>query len=53
MGLRLELFRAHQIRKTGQRVIEGGRENIEYLVLQRVWNYKEKIFDRKKRKRTE
>ena len=33
-----------------KRFAEGGRENVEYLVLQRIWSYKEKRFDRKRNK---
>ena len=53
IGWSLEWFRKHQIRGTWQRFTEGGRENVECLVLERIWNYKERIFGRKKRKRTE
>ena len=49
----MEWFRANQIRKTRQRFVEGGRENIEDLVLQRIWSYKEKIFDKKRNKETD
>ena len=35
-GLSLECFRANQIRKARQRFAEGGGENIEYLVVQRI-----------------
>ena len=51
--LRLEWFRADQIRKARRRFAEGGRENIEYLVLQRIWSYKEKMFDKKRNKMTD
>ena len=47
-GLSLEWFRANQIRKASQRFADGGGEIIEYLVLQRIWSYKEKIFDKKR-----
>ena len=53
MGLSLEWFRANQIRKARQRFAEGGRENIEYLVLQRIWSYEVKIFDKKRNKMTD
>ena len=46
MGLSLEWFRTHQIRWAWPRFIEGGGENIECLVLQRIWNYKKRIFSR-------
>ena len=49
----LEWFRANQIRRERQRFVEGGRENIEYLVLKRIWSYKEKIFDNKRNKETD
>ena len=49
----LEWFRAKQIRKARQRFAEGGGENIEYLVLQRIWSYKDKIFDKKRNKMTD
>ena len=52
-GLSLEWFRAHPIRKAKQRFVEGGGENIEYLILQRIWNYKEKIYDKKRNKETD
>ena len=52
-GLSLEWFRANQIKKAKQRFVEGGGENIEYLVLQRIWSYKEKIFDKKRNKKTD
>ena len=51
--LSLEWFRADQIRKPRLRFVDGGRENIEQLVLQRIWCYKEKIFDKKRNKRTD
>ena len=47
-GLSLEWFRVNQIRKARQRFIEGGRENIERLVLQRIWNCKEKVLDKER-----
>ena len=46
-GLSLERFRANQIRKARQRFAEGGGENIEYLVLHKIWIYKEKILTRR------
>ena len=49
-GLSLEWFRANQIRKARKRFADGGGENIEYLVLQRIWSYKENIFDQKRNK---
>ena len=52
-GRSLEWFRANQIRKARQRIVEGGGENIECLVLQRIWKYKEKIFDKKRDKDTD
>ena len=47
-GLSLEWFWANQIRKAKKRFADGGGEHIEYLVLQRIWSYKEKIFDNKR-----
>ena len=52
-GLSLEWFRAKPIWKAKQRFVEGGGENIEYLILQRIWNYKEKIYDKKRNKETD
>ena len=52
-GMSLEWFRANQIRKTRQRFVKRGGENIEYLVLKRIWSYKEKIFDKKRDKGTD
>ena len=52
-GLSLEWFRANQITKARERFAEGGGENIEYLVLQRIWSYKEKIFDKKRNHMTD
>ena len=52
-GLSLEWFWANQIRKARKRFAEGGEENIEYLVLQRIWSYKEKTFDKKRNKMTD
>ena len=52
-GLSLEWFRANQIRKARRRFVEGGGEHIEYLVLQQIWSYKEKIFDKKRNKKTD
>ena len=52
-GLSLEWFRVNQIRQARQRFADGGGENIEYLVLERVWSYKEKIFDKKRNKMTD
>ena len=52
-GLRLEWFWVNQIRKARRRFAEGGLENIEYLVLLRIWSYKEKIFDKKRNKMTD
>ena len=52
-GLSLEWFRANQITKARQRFAKGGGEDIEYLVLQRIWSYKEKIFDKKMNKMTD
>ena len=37
-GLSLEWFRAYQIRKARKRFADRGEENIEYLVLQRIWS---------------
>ena len=47
-GLSLEWFRANQIRKARKRFADGGGENTEHAVLQRIWSYKEKIFDQKR-----
>ena len=52
-GLSLECFRANQIRKARQRFAEGGGANIEHLALQRIWNYKENVFDKKRNKMTD
>ena len=49
-GLSLEWFRVNQIRQVRQRFAEGGGANIEHLVLQRIWSYKEKILDKKRNK---
>ena len=46
-GLSLEWYWANQVRKARQRFVEGRGENIQYF---RIWNYKEKIFDKKKNK---
>ena len=46
-GLSLEWFRANQIRKARQRFVGRGGENIEYLVLKRIWKYKVKIFGKR------
>ena len=51
--LSLEWLRANQIRKARQRFAEGGGENIDYLVLQRIWSYKDKMFDKKRNKMTD
>ena len=37
----------------GKRFAERGGENIEYVVLQRNWGYKEKISDKKRIKQTD
>ena len=47
-GLSLEWFLANQIRIV--RILLTEAENIEYLVLQRIWSYKEKIFDKRRSK---
>ena len=52
-GLSLVWFRANQIRKARQRLAEGGGENIAYLVLQRIWNYFQKTFDKKRNNMTD
>ena len=53
-GMNLEWFRTNQIRRARQRLIEGGGENVESLVRQRIWNYKEKFLTRREtRRRTE
>ena len=39
--------------KQDKRFVEGGGENIEHLVLERIWSYKEKIFDKKRNKGTD
>ena len=44
---------ADQIRKARGRFAEGGVENLQYLVLQRIWSYKVKIFDKKRNKMTD
>ena len=49
-GLSLEWFRANQIRQARKRFADRGGENIEFLVLQRIWSYKDKIFDKKRNK---
>ena len=46
-SLNLEWFRANQIRKARKRFAERGGENIEYLVLHRIWSDKKKIFDKR------
>ena len=51
-GLSLERFRADQIRKARKRFAGRGGECIEWLMLQRVWGYKEKIFDKNRTKQT-
>ena len=54
MGMSLEWFRTNQIRKARQRFVDGGEGgNIENLLLLRIWNYKEKIFDEKRNKETD
>ena len=50
MGLSLEWLRVNQIRQARKRFADRGGQNIEYLVLQRIWSYKEKIFDKKRNK---
>ena len=52
-GLILEWFRANQIRMTRKRFAGRGGECIEWLMLQRIWPYKEKIFDKKRTKQTD
>ena len=49
-GLSLEWFRANQIRQARKRFADRGEENIEFLVLQRIWSYKEKIFNKNRNK---
>ena len=49
----LEWYRANQIRRARQRFVEEGGGNIEYLVLKRIWSYKEKILDTKRTKETD
>ena len=51
-GLNLEWFRAKQISMARQRFERGG-ENEEWLMLQRIWSYKEKILDLKMTKHTD
>ena len=45
-GQGLDWFRANQIRMARKRFAEGGGESIEWLMLQLVWGYEEKIFDK-------
>ena len=52
-GLSLEWYRANQIRKARKNFAERGGENIEYLVLPRIWRYKEQIFDKMRNKQTD
>ena len=52
-GLNWEWFRANQIRTARKRFAEKGRENVEWLMLQHIWRYKEKIFDKDKTKPTD
>ena len=35
-----------------KRFAEGGGESVEWLMLQRIWGYEEKIFDEKRTKQT-
>ena len=43
-SLSVEWFRANQIRNARRRFVEGGGENIEYLLLKLMWVNKKKIF---------
>ena len=52
-GLSLEWIRTNQIRKARKRFAERGGESIECFVLQKVWGYEGKIFDRKRIKQTD
>ena len=52
-GLSLEWFRSNQSRKARKRFAEREIESIEWFVLQKVWGYEEKIFDRKRIKQTD
>ena len=52
-GLNWEWFRANQIRTARKRFAETGGENVEWLMLQHIWRYKEKIFDKDKTKQTD
>ena len=49
----MEWFRANQIRVARTRFAERGGECIEWLMLQRIWVYNEKIFDKKRTKQTD
>ena len=52
-NLSLEWFRAIQKGKARRKFVEHGGENVEYLVLQRIWGYKEKIFDKRRNNQTD
>ena len=39
--------------KGTEKFAERGGKNIEYVVLQRIWGYKEKISDKKRIKQTD
>ena len=52
-GMNLQWFRANQIGRARHRFIEGGGENVECLVLQQIWNYKEKALNKKRNKETD
>ena len=52
-GLSLEWFRTNQIRKARKMFAERGGESLEWFVLQKVWGYEGKIFDRKRIKQTD
>ena len=46
-GLSLEWFRANQDKMARKRFAKRGGECIEWLMLQRIWVYREKIFDKR------
>ena len=47
-GLILGWFWANQIWKARKSFADGRGDIIEHLVLQRIWSFKEKIFDNKR-----
>ena len=52
-GLSFEWCRANQIRTARKRFAERGEGRIEWLMSQRIWGYKEKIFGRTRNKQTD